>query len=73
MTRKDYAIIAGIIKMSMEQMLSDKVASNSAEAKLISKVVSQYILKNTILELTEHYDNFDLEKFMKAVRVAQWL
>tara|TARA_B100000902_G_scaffold72507_1_gene77839 strand:- start:213 stop:434 length:222 start_codon:yes stop_codon:yes gene_type:complete len=70
MTKKDYELIAQIIKTTMSDVKDSGLIETSEQATLVSTIMAKYLLKNIITEFIENYDNFDVNKFSKAVSVA---
>ena len=70
MTKKDYELIAQIIKTTMSDVKDSGLIETSEQATLVSTIMAKYLLKNIITEFIGNYDNFDVNKFSKAVSVA---
>ena len=70
MTKKDYELIAQIVKSTMTEVRDSGIIEASEQASLVSTIMARYLLKNIITNFIENYDNFDVDKFSKAVSVA---
>ena len=69
MTRKDYELIAQIITTTMREVRDSGIIENSEQAKLVSSVMANYLLRNVFTTFIKEYDNFDIEKFKNAIQL----
>jgi len=69
MRKKDYELIARIITTTMTQVRDSGIIENSEQAKLVSSVMANYLLKNVFTAFIKEYDNFDIEKFKNAIQL----
>lgn len=69
MTRKDYELIAQIITTTMREVRDSGLIENSEQAKLVSSVMANYLLKNVFTTFIKEYENFDIEKFKNAIQL----
>ena len=69
MTRKDYELIAQIITTTMREVRDSGLIENSEQAKLVSTVMANYLLKNVFTSFIKEYDNFDMDKFRDAIQL----
>jgi len=69
MTKKDYELIAQIITTTMTQVRDSGLIENSEQAKLVSTVMANYLLKNVFTTFIKEYENFDIEKFKNAIQL----
>ena len=69
MTRKDYELIAQIITTTMREVRDSGLIENSEQAKLVSSVMANYLLKNVFTTFIKEYENFDIDKFRDAIQL----
>jgi hypothetical protein len=69
MTRKDYELIAQIITTTMTEVRDSGLIENSEQAKLVSTVMANYLLRNVFTTFIKEYDNFDIDKFRDAIQL----
>jgi hypothetical protein len=69
MTRKDYELIAQIITTTMREVRDSGLIETSEQAKLVSSVMANYLLKNVFTTFIKEYENFDIEKFKNAIQL----
>ena len=69
MTRKDYELIAQIITTTMTEVRDSGLIETSEQAKLVSTVMANYLLKNVFTTFIKEYKNFDIEKFKNAIQL----
>lgn len=69
MTRKDYELIAQIITTTMREVRDSGLIENSEQAKLVSSVMANYLLRNVFTTFIKEYDNFDIDKFRDAIQL----
>ena len=69
MTRKDYELIARIITTTMTEVRDSGLIETSEQAKLVSTVMANYLLKNVFTTFIKEYKNFDIEKFKNAIQL----
>ena len=69
MTKKDYELIAQIITTTMREVRDSGLIENSEQAKLVSSVMANYLLKNVFTTFIKEYENFDIEKFKNAIQL----
>lgn len=69
MTRKDYELIAQIITTTMREVRDSGLIENSEQAKLVSSVMANYLLKNVFTTFIKEYDNFNIDKFRDAIQL----
>ena len=69
MTRKDYELIAQIITTTMTEVRDSGLIETSEQAKLVSTVMANYLLKNVFTTFIKEYKNFDIEKFKNTIQL----
>jgi len=69
MTKKDYELIAQIITTTMTEVRDSGLIENSEQAKLVSTVMANYLLRNVFTTFIKEYDNFDIDKFRDAIQL----
>ena len=69
MTKKDYELIAQIITTTMTEVRDSGLIENSEQAKLVSSVMANYLLRNVFTTFIKEYDNFDIDKFRDAIQL----
>ena len=69
MTRKDYELIAQIITTTMTEVRDSGLIENSEQAKLVSTVMANYLLRNVFTTFIKEYENFDIDKFRDAIQL----
>jgi len=69
MTKKDYELIAQIITTTMTEVRDSGLIENSEQAKLVSTVMANYLLRNVFTTFIKEYENFDIDKFRDAIQL----
>tara|TARA_A100001201_G_C4087359_1_gene200958 strand:- start:1845 stop:2057 length:213 start_codon:yes stop_codon:yes gene_type:complete len=69
MTKKDYELIARIITTTMREVRDSGIIENSEQAKLVSSVMANYLLRNVFTTFIKEYENFDIDKFKNAIQL----
>lgn len=69
MTKKDFELIAQIITTTMTEVRDSGIIENSEQAKLVSSVMANYLLKNVFFTFVENYENFNIDKFRDAIQL----
>ena len=66
MTKKDYEIVAMIVKSSMLAFRENGRVITEDRADALAEFFSQYLLKGLVLGFEMNYENFDRDKFLNA-------
>ncbi len=66
MTRKDYELVAMIVKTAMISFKESGKVINEDRADALSDFFTQHLLKGLCLGFEMTYDNFDANKFLSA-------
>ena len=66
MTRKDYELVAMIVKHAMVSFRDSGKVINEDRADALSDFFSQHLIKGLVVGFKMTYDNFDADKFMTA-------
>ena len=66
MTKKDYEVVAIIVKSAMIAFKESGKVINDDRADSLADFFSQYLLKGLVLGFEMNYKNFDRDKFLNA-------
>ena len=66
MTKKDYEIVAMIVKSSMLAFRENGRVITEDRADALAEFFSQYLLKGLVLGFEMNYENFNRDKFLNA-------
>lgn len=66
MTRKDYELVAMIVKHAMLSFRDSGKVINEDRADAISDFFTQHLVKGLVVGFKMTYENFDSEKFITA-------
>ena len=66
MTKKDYEVVAIIVKSAMIAFKESGKVINDDRADALADFFSQYLLKGLVLGFELNYKNFDRDKFLNA-------